>query len=110
MDAWLRRVLHCRPAGINVFAPGACQAADERAVLGADLLGDIANRLPVAGRRRREAGLDDIDLEPRQLPCDLQLLVARYRATGRLLAIAQGRVKNAYMIAHGSLLEIRRER
>ena len=56
------------------------------------------DRLPVSGRRGREAGLDDIDLEPRQLPRDLELLVAGHRAARRLLAIAQGRVKNTYMI------------
>ena len=58
------------------------------------LLGDPANRLEVAGRGSREAGLDHVDLEPNELAGDLELLGGRQAGAGRLLAVAEGRVED----------------
>jgi hypothetical protein len=57
-------------------------------------LGDPPHRLEVAGRRGREARLDDVDLHPRELPRDLQLLGGGQAGTGRLLAVAEGGVED----------------
>ena len=51
-----------------------------------------ASKSPVAGDR--EPGLDDVDAEPRELLGDLELLAARERDAGRLLAVAQGGVED----------------
>ena len=59
------------------------------------LLGDPADRLEVARRGGREAGLDDVDLEPRELAGDLELLGGGQPGAGRLLPVAQGRVEDA---------------
>ena len=59
------------------------------------LLGDPADRLEVAGRGGREAGLDDVHLEARELPGDLELLGDGEAGAGRLLAVAQGGVEDA---------------
>ena len=58
------------------------------------LLGDAADRLEVAGRGGRKAGLDDIDLEARQLAGDLELLGRGQPRARCLLAVAQGRVED----------------
>ena len=58
------------------------------------LLGDPADRLEVAGRGGREAGLDDVDLEPGELAGDLELLGGGQPGARRLLAVAQGRVED----------------
>ena len=47
------------------------------------------------GRGGREAGLDDVDLEPRELAGDLELLGGGQPGAGRLLAVAQGGVEDA---------------
>ena len=57
--------------------------------------GRSADRLEVAGRGGREAGLDDVDLEARELAGDLELLGGGQPGAGRLLAVAQGRVEDA---------------
>ena len=61
----------------------------------ARLLGDPPDRLEVAGRGGREAGLDDVDLEAGELAGDLELLGGGQAGAGRLLAVAQGRVEDA---------------
>jgi hypothetical protein len=66
------------------------QAADDRAL---DLLGDRPHRLEVAGRGDREARLDDVDAQPRELLRDLELLGAVEADPRRLLAVAQGGVE-----------------
>ena len=47
------------------------------------------------GRGGREAGLDDVDLEARELAGDLELLGGGQAGAGRLLPVAQGRVEDA---------------
>ena len=53
------------------------------------------DRLPVAGRGGREAGLDDVHVEPHELARDLQLLGDGERRAGRLLAVTQRGVEDA---------------
>src|SRR5678809_966772 len=88
------------PALIDIVLIGARQATDHRAVGGADLLRDRIDRLPIAGRGGWEASFDDINLEPGQLARDLQLLVLGHCTAGCLLAIAQSRVEDTYVIGY----------
>ena len=53
-----------------------------------DLPRDRLHRLEVAGRADREAGLDDVDAEARELLRDLHLLLRVERDPGGLLAVA----------------------
>jgi len=50
------------------------------------------------GRGDREAGLDDVHAEPRELLGDLELLGGVQRDAGRLLAVAQRRVEDQYSV------------
>ena len=59
------------------------------------LLGDPPDRLEVAGRGGREAGLDDVDPETGELAGDLELLGGGQAGAGRLLAVAERRVEDA---------------
>ena len=83
---------------VLVYAAG--QRADGRA---ADGIRDGCDRSCITGRRSCKAGLDDVDLERFELLCDLNLLVEVHGTAGRLLAVAQGRVKNLNRSTHGSL-------
>ena len=56
--------------------------------------GDRLDRLEVAGRGDREAGLDHVDAEARELLGDLDLLLRVERDPGGLLAVAQRRVED----------------
>ena len=80
-----------RPLRVAVLAARERRDGDPAA----GLLGDPPDRLEVAGRGGREAGLDDVDLEPRQLAGDLELLGRGQAGAGRLLAVAQGGVEDA---------------
>ena len=62
------------------------------------------DRLEVAGRGDREAGLDHVDAEARQLLGDLDLLAGVQRDAGRLLAVAQGGVEDVDTLAMPVLL------
>ena len=66
------------------------QTADDGAL---DLAGDGLHGREVSGAAGREAGFDDVHAQARQLMGDLQLLRCVQAATGRLLAVAQSRVK-----------------
>ena len=98
---WMRgtdRRLDRLPAAIDVARTGARQPADRGSVGAA--ISSAQWRAPLAKspvRSRREAGLDDIDPQARQLPRDVELLVERHRAAGRLLAIAQRRVEDTHV-------------
>ncbi len=59
------------------------------------LLGDAVDRLEVARRGGRKAGLDHVDLEPDELAGDFELLGRGQARAGRLLAVAQGGVEDA---------------
>src|SRR5690606_3885312 len=77
-------------AALDVAWRGAGQPADD--ALGDDL-GDLADRLEVAVRGDREAGLDDIDPHLLEDLGQLQLLVQRHRRARRLLAVTHGGVE-----------------
>ena len=64
-------------------------------------LGDRLDRLEVALAGDREARLDHVDAEARQLLGDLELLADVERDPGRLLAVAQGGVEDLDVLAHG---------
>ena len=83
------RIVSC--FDVLVYAAG--QRADGRA---ADGIRDGCDRSCITGRRSCKAGLDDVDLERFELLCDLNLLVEVHGTAGRLLAVAQGRVKNLH--------------
>ena len=94
MKVWMRGrcgVLDRPPGGVDVGLVGAGQAADHRAL---DLAGDRLDRLEVAGRGDREAGLDHVDAQPRELLGDLDLLGGVQRDAGRLLAVPQRGVED----------------
>ena len=94
MKVWIRgrsAVLDRVPGGVDVGLVGAREAADHRAL---DAAGDRLDRLEVAGRGDREAGLDHVDAEPRQLLGDLDLLLGVERDPRRLLAVAQRGVED----------------
>src|SRR4051812_37955415 len=70
---------------------GARETGDHGAV---DLAGDRAYRLEITGRGDREAGLDDVDAQPRELVGDLELLGGVQRDARRLLTVAQRGVED----------------
>ncbi len=80
-----------RALRVAVLAAGERRHGDPAA----GLLGDPADRLEVARRGGREAGLDDVDLEPGQLAGDVELLGRGQPGARCLLAVAQGRVEDA---------------
>ena len=80
-----------RALRVAVLAAGEGRDGDPAA----GLLGDPADGLEVARRGGREAGLDDVDLEPRQLARDVELLGGGQAGAGCLLAVAQGGVEDA---------------
>ena len=63
--------------------------------------GDRLDRLEVARRGDREAGLDHVDAEPRELLGDLDLLLRVERDPGRLLAVSQRRVEDVDAVCVG---------
>ena len=73
------------------FGLRARQAGDH-GVLGA--AGDLADRLEVAFRGDREAGLDDVDAHVVEHLGDLELLLEGHGGAGALLAVAQRGVEN----------------
>lgn len=94
---------HGVPGALEVGKLGAREAADDRHVarLGvdvvADLDGDALHGLEVVRARHRKARLDDVHAQLGELARDVELLLAREGGAGRLLAIAQGGVKDAHV-------------
>ena len=82
----------------NVAVVGTGQRA-HGAVL--DRVSDRPDGFEVTVRRSGETGFDHIDLEALELAGDAQLFVLGHRGTGRLLAVAQGRVENDQLVCHG---------
>ena len=66
-----------------------------------DLARDRLDGLEVAGRGDREAGLDHVDAEARELLGDLDLLLRVQRDARRLLAVAQRRVEDVDAVLLG---------
>ena len=81
-----------RPVGgVDVPDMNAREPRDDRAL---DLAGDRLDGLEVARRGDREAGLDHVDAEARELVGDLELLAGVQRDPRRLLAVSQGGVED----------------
>ncbi len=78
---------------LRVAVAAARERGDRDPALG--LLRDPPDRLEVAGRGGRKAGLDDVDLEPRELARDLELLGRGEPGAGRLLAVPERGVEDA---------------
>ena len=91
VDARPRGLAHRLPRALDVGGVGAGQPRDHRAV---DLSRDRPHGLEVARRGDREAGLDDVDPEPRELVGDLELLGRVEADARRLLPVAQGGVED----------------
>ena len=72
------------------------EPGDHRAL---DLARDPLDGLEVARRGDREAGLDHVDAQPRELLGDLELLRRVQRDARRLLAVAQRRVEDQYSVS-----------
>ena len=94
VDARALGVAHRLPRGVDVSDVRARQARDDRRRRLGDLARDALHRLEVARRGDREAGLDHVDAQARQLLGDLQLLGRVQRDARRLLAVAQRRVED----------------
>ena len=102
VDARPGRVFDRLPGGIHITAHAARQAADRRA---AHFTRYTAHRIQVAGRRRREAGLDNVHPQSGKLPGDFDLFARIQRCARRLLAVAQCRIENNdTVLIHGSSL------
>ena len=86
-------VLDRVPGGVDVLEAGAREPADDRSV---HLASYGLDGFEVARRGDREAGLDDVHAQARELLGDLQLLLLVERDPGRLLAVAQRRVEDLY--------------
>src|SRR5262249_48116065 len=91
VDARALRVLDRTPGGVDVRLVRAREPADRRPL---DVARDLLHGLEVTGRGDREAGLDHVDAEPRELLRNLDLLLRVERDPRRLLAVAQRRVED----------------
>ena len=93
-NVWMRgrcAVAYGLPGPVDVGRIGARQSGDHGAF---DLPGDRLHGLEVARRGDREAGLDDVHAQARELLGDLELLRRVQRDAGRLLAVAQRGVED----------------
>ena len=101
MNVWIRQLLGALQrlrGAADVALGGARERRDHRT---AHAGRDLGHRVELAFRRDREAGLQDVHVQPRELLGDLDLLGARERDAGRLLAVPQGRVEDPYGVAVG---------
>ena len=105
VDAALRRRLDRPRRLLEVGAMAAGQAGDHRPP---DLGGDPAHRFGVGRRGNREPGLDDVHAQRVELTGQLQLLGRAQRKPGRLLAVAQRRVENPYLLLCHRILRLAR--
>ena len=108
MKVWMRGRSASRTAFHAASMSATCVRARPQMTGPSTCAGDRLDRLEVAGRGDREAGLDDVDAEPGELLGDLELLGRVQRDAGRLLAVAQRRVEDQYSVGirrgHGSSL------
>src|SRR4029453_2059085 len=89
---------------VDVAGRGPAQGRDGAAL---DPLGYRPYRGEVAGGGLREAGLDDVDAQPRQLLRDLDLGPGVEVDAGRLLSVSQGGVEDGYVVGHGQAPSLR---
>ena len=92
MDAGPGRGSQRLPSSVDVAVVAAGQPADNRL---ANHFGDFTNRLKVPRGGDREASFDDVNLQLGQGMGNLNLLSEIHARAWRLLAVAEGRVKNA---------------
>src|SRR5581483_11450939 len=83
------------PCAIDIDVDGARERCDLWAL---HRFGDLLDRFEVTDGRDREPGLDDVDLESRQLLGDLELLFRVQRDAGSLLAITTGGVEDENLV------------
>ena len=88
---------HGRTGRINVLRNASGEPADDWAL---DFLGDGLNRLEVAAADDGKTGLDHVDVEPSQLAGDFHFFAQVHAGARALLAIAQRRIENNYMVRH----------
>ena len=102
MKVWMRGRSASRTASQARRCP--CCRAGEPADHGPfDLAGDRLHRFEVARGGDREAGLDHVHAQARELLRDLELLLRVERDARRLLAVAQGRVEDQYSVGFSLL-------
>ena len=94
MNVWMRGRAASRTAFQAASMSATCVRARPAITGPSTLARDRLHRLEVARRGDREAGLDHVDAEPRELLGDLQLLLRVQRDARRLLAVAQRRVED----------------
>ena len=87
--------LHRLAGPVDVLLPGARQAGDGGAL---DPPGDRRDRLEIAVRGDREAGLDDVDAHRVEEIGDLELLLEGHGRAGALLAVAQRGVEDQHAV------------
>ena len=85
---------HSLGAGFDVAPGSAGQAADHRAIGGADAGGDALHGVEIAAAGEGETGLDDVHPQTGQLLGDRQLFLQVETGAGRLLAVAQRGVED----------------
>ena len=106
MDACAVSKLNGAGGHFNVFPLGAGQGTDARS---ADGLGDGGDGREVALGRHGEAGLDDVHAEVFKGMGHGELFLGGHAAAGRLLAVAQGGVKEdnvIWSLSHGEAIRI----
>ncbi len=79
------------PSAVDIQVAGTAEAADLTAAGG---FGDPFDGFKIPFGSDRKAGLDDIDIKLFELSSDTQFLVDIHAGAGRLLAVAQGSIKN----------------
>jgi hypothetical protein len=94
------------PRGVDVARIGPAQTRNHRAVFSTHLAGHPLDRLEVAGRSRWKTRFDDIHAQTGELMGDFDLGFGVEGGSGRLLAVAQGGVEDAYVLVvrHGEVL------
>ena len=87
--------------GFDVFALGSCEGADDRAVLGADFVRDLADGGGVAFGGDGESGFDDVYAEGGELVGEAEFFGSVHGAAGGLLAVAEGGVEEDDVVWRG---------
>ena len=94
VNSGIFRFLQGFPGAINVFIDATRKSANRGA---AHDFRDFANRVEIPGRRDRKPCFDHVDAELDESLSDLYLFVQIHACAGRLLSVAQRRVKNNYL-------------
>src|SRR5205085_17642 len=94
-----RRQCLCRRRDVHTC--GAGERADGRSL---ELARDGLDRPGITKGGGGETCLDHVDSERGQRSGEAQLFVLVHREAGRLLAVAQGRVENPYLLGHAAFV------